>query len=462
MSGARSGAGRAEVGEVEAFLKAHPDIEAAEALVTDPTGVGRGKLLRVADLAKMYQEGRPLPCSIMSLDITGEDVEETGLVWDIGDADKLAWPIAGSLKRASWMGVPTAQLLLSLWEFDGAPYVADPRHVLAAVVRRLEEAGYTPVVAAELEFYVVDPARGADGRLQPPKAPTTGRRLDRIDVYSVIELEEFGPFIAELYAAARAMGLPVETLISEYAPGQLEVVLRHRADAMRAADEAIQWKRLVRGVAAKHGLLATFMAKPYSGRAGSGFHIHVSLADAEGTNLFAAEDPQGTPLMRQAIAGLLATIADGMGVFAPNANSYRRFQSASYAPVARTWGVNNRSVAVRVPTGGPATRHLEHRVAGADANPYLAIATVLAGIHKGIVEKLDPGPAIEGNGYAQASADLPTDWLAALRLLQDSAFMKDCLGERFLAIYHAIKSAECRRFNSQVSELDLDWYLNRA
>src|SRR5262249_56432657 len=134
--------GRGEATEVEAFLKAHPDLEAAEALVTDPTGVGRGKLLRATDLAKLYHEGRPLPCSIMSLDITGEDVEETGLVWDIGDADKLAWPIAGTLKRAPWMSVPSAQVLLSLHELDGAPYVADPRHVLARVVERLPGNGF--------------------------------------------------------------------------------------------------------------------------------------------------------------------------------------------------------------------------------------------------------------------------------------------------------------------------------
>src|SRR5262249_351421 len=140
----------------------------------------------------------------------------------------------------------------------------------------------------------------------------------------------------------------------------------------------------------------------------------------------------------------------------------RRFQATSYAPIARSWGVNNRSVAVRIPTGGAETRHLEHRVAGADANPYLAIAAVLAGMHKGITEKLDPGPAIAGNAYAQASADLPNDWPAALRLLRDSAFLKAYFGERFLVIFHAIKSAECRRFSAEVSELDLDWYLTRA
>ena len=454
--------GRAKAGEVEAFLKANPDLEAAEAFVTDPTGIARGKLLRAADLARIYQEGRPLPCSIMSLDITGEDVEETGLVWDRGDEDKLAWPIAGTLKLAPWMARPTGQVLLSLYDLDGGPYVADPRHVLARVVERLGREGYRPVVAAELEFYLVDPARAADGRLQPPQAPATGRRLDRIDVYSVTELEEFAPFIDELYRAAKIMGLPAETLISEYAPGQLEVVLRHRSDALQAADEAIQWKRLVRGVALKHGLLATFMAKPYGSRAGSGFHIHASLADGQGRNLFADPNPEGTPLLRQAVAGLLATIDEAMGVFAPNANSYRRFQSASYAPIARSWGVNNRSVAVRIPTGAAETRHLEHRVAGADANPYLAIAAVLAGMHKGIAERLDPGPAITGNGYAQASADLPNDWPAALRLLKNSALLKEYFGARFLKIFHAIKAAECRRFGAQVSELDFEWYLTRA
>jgi glutamine synthetase len=382
MTGQAKVGGRAGVAEVEAFLKAHPDIEAAEALVTDPTGVGRGKLLRVADLAKMYHEGRPLLLDPqVSLDITGEDVEETGLVWDIGDADKLAWPVAGSLKRASWMGVPTAQLLLSLWELDGAPYVAAPRHVLARVVRRLEAAGYTPVVAAELEFYVVDPARGADGRLQPPKTPATGRRLDRIDVYSVIELEEFGPFIAELYASARAMGLPAETLISEYAPGQLEVVLRHRADAMRAADEAIQWKRLVRGVAAKHGLLATFMAKPYSGRAGSGFHIHASLADAKGTNLFAPR-PAGHAADAPGHCRAARHHRRWHGRLRPQCQFLSPFPIGELCPVARTWG----STIAASPSG--AHRRGPRRAIRASrrrrrCQSHLAIATVLAGMLKG-------------------------------------------------------------------------------
>jgi glutamine synthetase len=447
--------------ELDAFLAAHGDVEAVEAFITDPNGVARGKLLRASELERLYRSGRPLPGSILSLDTTGMEVEETGLIWDTGDADKIAFPVAGSLRRASWR-TATAQVLLSLWEPDGAAHAADPRHVLAGVVARLEAAGYVPVVAAELELYVVDPVRGPDGRLQPPRTPATKRRLDHIDSFSVTELEEFGPFLDELFAAARAMELPAETVISEYAPGQLEVVLRHRADAMRAADDVVQWKRLVRGVAAKHELLATFMAKPFSGRAGSGLHIHASLDDRSARNLFASDDPRGAPLMRHAIGGLLATLDDSLAIFAPNANSYRRFQAQSYAPITRTWGVNNRTVAVRVPAGPPETRHLEHRVSGADANPYLAIAAVLAGIHKGVVEELDPGPATEGSGYAAACGRLPGDWPAALRELRASRFLETYLGARFVAIYHALKVTECRRFHAQVTELDLDWYLTRA
>ncbi len=450
---------RATLDELDAFLASH-DVEAVEAFLTDANGVARGKVLRASELAGLYRAGRPLPGSTLGLDVTGMEVDETGLTWDVGDADKLAFPVAGSLRRAAWKSVPTAQVLLSLWEPDGSPHVADPRHVLAGVVARLSTAGYIPVVAAELEFYVVDPVRGEHG-LQAPRSPHTGRRLDQLDSFSVDELADFAPFFDELFAAARAMELPAETLISESSPGQLEVVLRHRADAMRAADEAVQWKRLVRGVAAKHGLLATFMAKPFSERAGSGLHIHASLEDERGHNLFASEAPAGSALMRHAIGGLLAMLEESMAVFAPNANSYRRFHAHSYAPISRTWGVNNRSVAIRVPTGAPETRHLEHRVAGADANPYLAIAAVLAGIHEGIVEQLDPGPPLEGNGYA-STRRLPSDWQEALRRLRASTSLATYFGARFVAIYDTLKTVECRRFQARVTELDLDWYLTRA
>jgi glutamine synthetase len=207
---------------------------------------------------------------------------------------------------------------------------------------------------------------------------------------------------------------------------------------------------------------ATFMAKPYAGNSGSGMHMHMSLQDAGGRNAFASDDPQGNELLRHAIGGMAATMAECVGVFAPNANSYRRFRRNSYAPLAPTWGVNNRSVSLRVPAGPPETRHVEHRVAGADANPYLAAATMLAGTHRGIVNKLDPGPAIEGNGYEQAPASLPSNWYDALTRTESSAFLKDYLGARFMEIYCAIKRAEQDRFYSQVTDLDFEWYLRTA
>ena len=187
------------------------------------------------------------------------------------------------------------------------------------------------------------------------------------------------------------------------------------------------YKRLVKGVANKHGLQACFMAKPFGDLAGSGMHMHVSLADEQGNNLYASEDPQGTPLLRHSIGGMMATLLDSLAIFCPNANSFRRFQANSYAPLAKSWGVNNRTVSFRVPGGPAVSRHIEHRICGADANPYLAAAAILAGIHHGIREQLDPGAAIVGNGYEQATEFLPTDWLTALRALEGSTWARQAL-----------------------------------
>jgi glutamine synthetase len=283
-----------------------------------------------------------------------------------------------------------------------------------------------------------------------------------MQAYSLADLDDLQAFIAEVYAACETQGLPARTLISEYSPGQLEIVLHHRSDALRAVDESILYKRTVRGVAAKHGFEATFMAKPYAQYSGSGMHLHMSLEDGQGRNLFASENPEGSPLLRHAIGGMAATMAESTGIFAPNANSYRRFRRKSYAPMAPSWGVNNRSVSLRVPAGAAETRHIEHRVAGADANPYLVAAAVLAGAHHGIRNKLDPGPAVQGNGYEQIKETVPINWYAAMDRTERSAFLKDYLGERFMEIYCAIKRAEQDRFFSQVTEIDYDWYLRTA
>ncbi|MBB4822287.1 glutamine synthetase [Pseudomonas alcaligenes] len=447
--------------EARDFLDQNPDIDAFELFILDANGVPRGKLLHRDELLAVYQSGRPLPSTILGLTLNGDDVENSGLVWDVGDIDCRAYPLAGSLVRMPWRRMPTAAVQVSMHPSEGMPAaIADPRHVLIEVIERLKADGFHPVMACELEFYLLDQKPDAQGRPQPA-LDGDGRRPHTTQVYGLRELEQIEPFLADLYAACKAQGIPARTAISEYAPGQVEITLEH-GDALEAMDQAVRYKRLVKGVANAHGMQACFMAKPFDHLAGTGMHMHVSLADAQGRNLFASEDPAGTPQLRLAVGGMLASLLDSLLLFCPNANSYRRFQANSYAPLAPTWGVDNRTVSLRVP-GGPAyTRHIEHRICGADANPYLAAAAILAAIHRGIRDEIDPGEPVEGNGYAQAKELLPTDWLTALQALENSSWAREALGPEFLGVYLAVKRAEYRQFMAEVGEQDWRWYLNQA
>ena len=455
----------ADPAEAVAFFDAHPDIDAIDMIFTNMCGVPRGKRLRRHEVIAVYENARFLPGSCVVVDITGRDTEETGLVWEDGDADRHVWPIPGRLVPAPWAGPNAAQFLTGFYELDGTPHDLDPRHVLGGVIDRLVATGLTPVVAVELEFYLLDRERGPDGKLRPARIPASGRTPADIQVYGLREMDDLRPFFDALYAAADAQDIPLESAISEYAPGQFELTLRHKPDALAACDDAIMYKRLVKAVAAAHGMEATFMAKPFAESAGNGMHLHVSMLDGAGANAFAAADPQGTPLLRQAIAGMQALLADSFAIFAPNANSYRRFKANSYAPVAPTWGVNNRTVSFRIPAGSPASRHVEHRACGADANPYLAVAAVLAAMHHGIAGQLDPGPAVVGNGYeaaATGAAPMPSNWFAAVDRFAGSEAMKDYLGARFVEMYTIVKRSEQERFFATVPELDYDWYLRTA
>ncbi|MBS0364859.1 MAG: glutamine synthetase [Proteobacteria bacterium] len=445
----------ADPAEAESFLAAHPDIEAFDLVLIDVNGIARGKIIRRHELLPLYREGRHLPGSILGLDVSGEDVEETGLVWSDGDADRRAWPIADSLVPLPWTSPPRGQVRVSLFELDGTPMPADPRHALARQQQALQAAGLQPVMAFELEFYLLDPRSDAEPQAGP--LPLTGLPPQTIGVYGVDELDRLEPFTAALYSAAQAQALPLETLISEYAPGQYELTLHHRDDALRAADDLVMLKRLLRALALRHGLRACFMAKPFAQRAGCGMHLHASLLDRSGDNVFADYGAQLAQTLQHAVGGLLDTMTESMLVFAPHLNSWRRFASGSYAPTAPTWGSNNRSVAVRVPAGAAAGRHLEHRMAGVDANPYLVAATVLAGMHRGMQGQCDPGPP--ATAYVAAdSATLPPDWRSAIAAATGSAFLADALGSGLHAVLLAIKRAEYRRFAATVTPLELALY----
>lgn len=450
------------VAEAEAFLAAHPEIEAFDIVLHDSNGIGRGKIIRRHELLSLYKSGRHLPISILGLDICGEDVHETGLIWDQGDGDLRAWPIPGTLVPLHGTVPPRGELFMSMYDLDGAKMTSDPRHALQAQVDALAAEGLYPAGAFELEFFLLSNQRGADGKVQPAADVLDGRSSHKTEVYSVDHLHGMLPLFNDIYAGAAKAGIKAETMISEYAPGQYELTLHYREDVMQAADDLIRLKRIVRMQARLHGVTACFMAKPNEVYAGSGMHFHVSMRDAAGKNVFVeAEEGQWNETILHALGGLRATMGESMLVFAPHANSWRRFASQSYAPVSPTWGVNNRSVALRIPAGDIKARRIEHRPAGVDANPYLVAATVLAGIRHGLKNKIDPGPETTGNGYAggEDAPAIPVDWRMAIEAAKNSAFLKEALGEDMHRTFTAIKAAEYARVMRTVSEVDYDLYL---
>ncbi len=462
MSNDRSPSG-STLAEAEAFLAAHPEIEAFDIVLHDANGIGRGKIIRRHELAGLYRNGRHLPISILGLDICGEDVHETGLIWDQGDGDLRAWPVPGTLVPLHGTMPPRGEVLLSLYGLDGQPMTSDPRHALAAQVRAMATEGLHPSGAFELEFFLLANERGPDGKVRPARDVLDGRASHKTEVYSVDHLHGMLPLFSDIYAGAAKAGIRAETMISEYAPGQYELTLHYRPDVMQAADDLIRLKRIVRAQARAHGVTACFMAKPIEDYAGSGMHFHVSLQDKARANIFVEQvEGKWNPAILHAMGGLRATMGEAMLVWAPHANSWRRFASQSYAPVSPTWGVNNRSVALRIPAGDIAARRIEHRPSGVDANPYLVAATVLAGVRHGLKHKIDPGPETTGNGYAEAAdaPAIPVDWRGAIEAAKASAFLKDALGEDMHRTFTAIKAAEYARVMRTVSEVDYDLYLH--
>lgn len=452
------------VAEAEAFLAAHPEIEAIDLVLHDANGIGRGKIIRRHELVPVYEGGRHMPISILGLDIVGEDVHETGLIWDQGDGDMRAWPIPGTLKPLYGTSPARGEVFLSLYHLDGAPMTSDPRHALKRQVDALAADGLYPAGAFELEFFLLSSERDAEGYVQPAAAVLDGRRSNKTEVYSVDHLHGMEPLFSDIHAAAKLADVQAETVISEYAPGQYELTLHYRTDVMQAADDLARLKRIVRMQARRRGVTACFMAKPIEKYAGSGMHFHVSLRDGAGRNVFAeAVEGKWEPQLLHALGGMRATMGESMLVFAPHANSWRRFANQSYAPVSPSWGVNNRSVALRIPAGSVSARRIEHRPSGVDASPYLVGTTVLAALRHGLKGQMDPGPETTGNGYAADDGlAIPTDWHEAIRAATGSAFLKDALGADMHRTFTAIKAAEYARVARTIADVDYDLYLHNV
>lgn len=448
--------------EIDALRREHPAIRFVDVLLADLCGIPRGKRVTLAELGQVYRGGFLLPGSMFAIDVLGGTIQETGLGFDEGDGDRACLPIHGTLLPVPWLNEGVAQIQVAMADNDGSPFYGDPRHALARILDRFRQLRLTPVVAVELEFYLLDPERTTQGRIQPPRLPQTRRREYRTQINSMSDLNEYSAVLADIGATCEQQRVPAGTALAEYGPGQFEVNLNHSADALCACDEAIRFKRLVRGVASRHGMEATFMAKPYQDMAGSGAHIHVSLIDEAGRNVFESADAAGNEILRHAIGGLATSMADSMLLFAPTANSYRRYRSESYVPLNPTWAVNNRGVALRIPVSTPENRRVEHRVAGADANPYLLCAAVLAGMHRGIVGKLDPGAPLKGNAYRDKTPSLPITWPEAAIAFERSAFVSEYFGEKFQKLFVTTRRGELHAFESHVSTLEYDWYVTTS
>jgi glutamine synthetase len=444
---------------LERFLARHPEVRFFDAYVNDLNTVERGKRIDRAGMAGVFERGMPLPGSMFALDIEGGTVEATGLGFSDGDADRPCKPIPGTLVPVPWQEDGVAQVQLRMFDHDGSRFFGDPRARLEDLVELYRSLDLTPVVAIEYEFYLVDSQRDAFGLPQPPRGPLTGRREFRTQINSMTDLNEYSPLLAEIDSACRAQDIPTTSSLAEYGPGQYEVNLQHAPDALRVCDEALRFKRAVKCVARAHGCEATFLPKPYRDMAGSGLHVHVSVLDKQGRNIFAAASPLESAPLRHAIAGTLDSLAEGMALCAPGPNSYRRFRPEAYVPLHPTWSINNRGSAVRVPASDPANLRIEHRLAGADANPYLVTAWVLAGIHHGLTRQIEPPPLTTGNAYEKPGEPLPLQWGAAIERFADSGFATRYLGADFVKLYSVVKRAEREEFDSHISPLEIARYL---
>jgi glutamine synthetase len=442
--------------EIESWLAERPEINKVFACICDLNGIMRGKRVPADQFARTTGGGLRMPLSLIGVDIWGEDIENSDLVFETGDADGVCEFIDRPLLPVDWTSRPSALAQLWMQKEDGTPFMGDPRRALAAIVARYKALGLTPVVATELEFYVVDPTGRAP---QPPQSPVNGKRLDSDGVLSLDELEHFDAFLNEIYDACAAQGIPADAAISENGAGQFEINMRHCADPLKAADDAVLFKRLVRGIARKHALAATFMAKPYGNRAGSGFHMHFSLLDSTGANVFDDGGEAGTDLMRSAVAGLLDTMQENTLVFAPHENSFRRLLPGAHAPSSVGWGYENRTAAIRVPGGSHKARRIEHRVAGADANPYLVVASILGGALLGIEKGWTPAPPIEGDAYSQKLPHLPLDWATAIQTFEKGNHITDIYSARLQRMFVQCKRQELRRFTSHVTDFEYHSYL---
>ena len=408
----------------------------------DLNGQMRGKRVPASYARKLDSGVVRMPISVLNVDLWGADIEDSPLVFETGDADGVLRPTDRGAVPMPWLANPSALVPMTMEISPGVPFEGDPRNALDRVVKRYTARGWTVMAATEMEFTLVDDS-GPD--LSAPTSPVTGRALSSSAILSVAQLDAFDGFFTDLYEACEAMEIPAQTVISESGLGQFEMTMNHQ-NALHAADDAWLFKTLARGMARKHGFAATFMAKPYADDAGNGMHVHFSVLDGDGQNVFSNGGPEGSDLLRHAVAGCLSAMPASTLIFAPHSNSYARLVPGAHAPTSAAWAYENRTAAIRIPSGSASARRIEHRVAGGDINPYLMLAVVLGAAMNGIEAGTEPPGPISGNAYDYP--DLPQmapDWASAVDLFERDPTIADIFHPQLIENLVMTKRQEIKR-----------------
>jgi len=449
--------------ELRRAQKKYGAFETLELLIPDLNGVLKGKRIRRHDFDKVCEHGFYFCAGTTLLTTLGETAPGVPYSGEDGDPDVQTELVAGSIAPVPWAKKPMGQALFRMNSKDGSRFFADPRHVLERSLEPLAKMGLKPVMATELEFYLLD-GKAKSPRAAAPKIPGSNRIQPGPQVYHPDDLYEIEAFLDDVYTYCEAQNIPAESAISEYAPGQFEINLHHVDNPVLACDHTVLLKRAVKAAARKYGFIACFMAKPFAEDAGSGLHIHMSLLDRSGSNYFShgrenLASPPFSARLRYAVGGLLKLMPETTLICAPNANSYRRLRPDMFAPVEPNWGVNHRAVSVRIPQSDESNLRFEHRVAGADANPYLVTAAVIAGVHHGLKNRCDPGKMVEQGARINPKLRIPNRWDAAIDKFSRSKVLPEYLGRNYCRCYALNRCGESQRFHDTVSQLDFDWYL---
>ncbi len=431
-------------------------IEDIECITPDQAGVARGKMMPSSKFTS--NTALALPSAVFMATISGEYPEDGhGFTYPQDDGDLKLVPDLSTLCSVPWESDPTAQVICDLVRQDGEAIEFTPRNVLRKVIDAYSAKGWKPVVAPEIEFYLVRKNPDPDYPLTPPVG-RSGRPIGGGQGYSIAGINEFDELIDDIYHFSEAQGLEIDTLIHEEGAGQLEINLRH-GDPIELADQVFMFKRTIREAALKHDMYATFMAKPIQGQPGSAMHVHQSIVDRKtGENIFSKPDGGESDMFRYFIGGMQHYVPNALVMFAPYVNSYRRLTRGVSAPVNVRWGYDNRTTAFRVPRSGPGARRVENRIPSSDANPYLALAASLGCGYLGMINKVVPdNPASEAVNHEEI--ELPRGLLEAVSQFEAEAAFADIFGESFVSTYAAIKRAEFETFMEVISPWEREYLL---